>query len=188
MTTCKLYERIVCNKHRKNCECCSGHYLIVNHYPSMSWFKFRNLTVIVSSVTNSIKEGVKKNGSHYCHCRRWNWKSLTEWVTRSPIELSWTANKQIERQRQSNQPPHWFWYLRRCVPRGSPGLTTLTSTSRSTVATEAPEPSSTPSNDDQQPRWRRTTSTIINNITNLPAEGSSSKASRDLKVPNYLLW
>ena len=23
-------------KHRKNCECCPGHYLIVNHYPSMS--------------------------------------------------------------------------------------------------------------------------------------------------------
>ena len=58
----------------------------------------------------------------------------------------------------------------------------MTSTSRSTVATEALAPSSTPSNDDQQPRWSRTTSTI-NNITNLPAEGSSSKASRDLKVP-----
>ena len=24
------------NKHRKNCECCPGHYLIVNHYSSMS--------------------------------------------------------------------------------------------------------------------------------------------------------
>ena len=23
-------------KHRKNCECCPGHYLIVNHYSSMS--------------------------------------------------------------------------------------------------------------------------------------------------------
>ena len=71
----------------------------------------------------------------------------------------------------------------RCVPRGLPALTILTSTSRSTVATEALAPSSTPSNDDQQPRWRRTTSININNITNLPAEGSSSKASRDLKVP-----
>ena len=30
-------------KHRKNCECC----LIINHYSSMSWFKFRNLFVIV---------------------------------------------------------------------------------------------------------------------------------------------
>ena len=73
----------------------------------------------------------------------------------------------------------------RCVPRGSPGLTTLTSTSRSTVATEALAPSSTPSNDDQQPQWRRTITSTINNITNLPVvEGSSSKASRDLKVPN----
>ena len=27
-------------KHRKNCECCPGHYLIVNHYFSMSWFIF----------------------------------------------------------------------------------------------------------------------------------------------------
>ena len=25
-------------KHRKNCECCPGHCLIVNHYSSMSWF------------------------------------------------------------------------------------------------------------------------------------------------------
>ena len=25
-------------KHRKNCECCPGHCLIVNHYCSMSWF------------------------------------------------------------------------------------------------------------------------------------------------------
>ena len=31
-------------KHRKNCECCPSHYLIVNHYSSMSWFKFRNLS------------------------------------------------------------------------------------------------------------------------------------------------
>ena len=23
------------NKHRKNCECCPGHYLIVNHYSSI---------------------------------------------------------------------------------------------------------------------------------------------------------
>ena len=35
-------------KHRNNCECCQGHYLIVNHYSSMSWFNFRNLSVIVS--------------------------------------------------------------------------------------------------------------------------------------------
>ena len=40
-------------KHRKNCECCPGHYLIVNHYSSMSWFKFRNLSVIVNCVTKS---------------------------------------------------------------------------------------------------------------------------------------
>ena len=25
-------------KHRNNCQCCPGHYLIVNHYSSMSWF------------------------------------------------------------------------------------------------------------------------------------------------------
>ena len=42
------------HKHRKNCECCPGHYLIVNHYSSMSWFKFRNLSVIVSCVTKSL--------------------------------------------------------------------------------------------------------------------------------------
>ena len=96
------------------------------------------------------------------------------------------TNTETNRKKETNannQPSHWFWYLRRCVPRGSPGLTTSTSTSRSTVATEALAPSSTPSNDDQQPQWRRTITSTINNITNLPAEGSSSKASRDLKVP-----
>ena len=41
-------------KHRKNCECCPGHYLIVNHYSSMSWFKFRNLSIIVNCVTKSL--------------------------------------------------------------------------------------------------------------------------------------
>ena len=41
-------------KHRKNSECCPGHYLIVNHYSSMSWLKFRNLSVIVNSVTKSL--------------------------------------------------------------------------------------------------------------------------------------
>ena len=41
-------------KHRKNCECCPGHYLIVNHYSSMSWFKFRNLSEMVNCVTNSL--------------------------------------------------------------------------------------------------------------------------------------
>ena len=35
-------------KHRKNCKCCTGHYLIVNHYSSMSWLKFRNLSVFVN--------------------------------------------------------------------------------------------------------------------------------------------
>ena len=40
------------HKHRKNCECCPGHYLIVNHYSAMSRFKFRNLSVIVSCVTS----------------------------------------------------------------------------------------------------------------------------------------
>ena len=38
-------------KHRKNCECCPGHYLIVNHYSLMSWFKFCNLLVIFNCVT-----------------------------------------------------------------------------------------------------------------------------------------
>ena len=37
-------------KHRKNCECCPGHYLIVNHYILMSWFKFRDLPVIDNCV------------------------------------------------------------------------------------------------------------------------------------------
>ena len=41
-------------KHRKNCECCPGHYLIVNHYSPMSWFKFRNLSAIVNCVTKSL--------------------------------------------------------------------------------------------------------------------------------------
>ena len=36
----------VCQKHRKNCKCCPGHYLNVNRYSSMSWFNFRNLSVI----------------------------------------------------------------------------------------------------------------------------------------------
>ena len=38
-------------KHRKNCECCPGRYLIVNHYSSMSWIKFRNLSELVNCVT-----------------------------------------------------------------------------------------------------------------------------------------
>ena len=38
-------------KHRKNCECCPGRYLIVNHYSSMSWIKIRNLSEIVNCVT-----------------------------------------------------------------------------------------------------------------------------------------
>ena len=37
-------------KHRKNCECCPGHYLIVTNKPLMSWYKFRNLSVIVNCV------------------------------------------------------------------------------------------------------------------------------------------
>ena len=41
-------------KHRKNCECCPGHSLTVNHYSSMSWFKFRNFSVIVNCVTKSL--------------------------------------------------------------------------------------------------------------------------------------
>ena len=41
-------------KHPKNCECCPGHYLIVNHYSSMSPFKFRNLSVVVNCVTKSL--------------------------------------------------------------------------------------------------------------------------------------
>ena len=41
-------------KHRKNSECCPGHYLIVNHYSSMSWFKFRNLSLIVNCVIKSL--------------------------------------------------------------------------------------------------------------------------------------
>ena len=41
-------------KHRKNCECCPGHYPIVNHSPPMSWFKFRNFSIIVNFVTNSL--------------------------------------------------------------------------------------------------------------------------------------
>ena len=49
---CKTYNYI--SKHRKNCEGCPGHYLIVNRYSSMSWFKFPNLSVIVYSVTKSL--------------------------------------------------------------------------------------------------------------------------------------
>ena len=33
-----------------DCECCPGHYLIVNCLPPMSGFKFRNLSVIVNCV------------------------------------------------------------------------------------------------------------------------------------------
>ena len=36
------------------CECCPGHYLIVNHYSSMLWSKCRNLSVIVNWVTKSL--------------------------------------------------------------------------------------------------------------------------------------
>ena len=37
----ELPKTFIIIKHRKNCECCPGHYLIVNHYSSMSWLKFR---------------------------------------------------------------------------------------------------------------------------------------------------
>ena len=43
--------RTIFTKHPKNCECCPGHYLVVNHSPSMSWFKFCNLSVLVNCVT-----------------------------------------------------------------------------------------------------------------------------------------
>ena len=36
------------SKHRKNCEGCPGHYLIVNHFSSMSWFKFCKSIVSLS--------------------------------------------------------------------------------------------------------------------------------------------
>ena len=52
LTTTKLIRQG--KKHRKNCECCPGHYLIVNHYSWMSWFKFRNVPVIVNCVTKSL--------------------------------------------------------------------------------------------------------------------------------------
>ena len=52
LTTTKLIRQG--KKHRKNCECCPGHYLIVNHYSWMSWFKFRNVPVIVNCVTKSV--------------------------------------------------------------------------------------------------------------------------------------
>ena len=43
------------SKHHKNCECCPGHYLIVNRFSSIiSWFKFRNLSVMVNCVTKSL--------------------------------------------------------------------------------------------------------------------------------------
>ena len=41
-------------------ECCQGHYLIVNHYSSMSWFKFCNLSVIVNCVTKSLNRSKSK--------------------------------------------------------------------------------------------------------------------------------
>ena len=46
--------RRLVRKHRKNCKCCPGNYVIVNHYSSMSWFKFRNLSVVVNCVTKSL--------------------------------------------------------------------------------------------------------------------------------------
>ena len=51
-------------KHRKNCECCPGHYLIANQSSSMSWFKFRNLSEIVNCVTLWISDSVVKQMSH----------------------------------------------------------------------------------------------------------------------------
>ena len=50
-------------KHRKNCKCCPGHSLIVNHYSSISWFKFRNLSVIVNCVPNSLNGFQSKSRS-----------------------------------------------------------------------------------------------------------------------------
>ena len=50
-------------KHRTNCECCPGHYPIVDHYSSMSRFKFRNLSAIVNLVTNSLNRSQSKSKS-----------------------------------------------------------------------------------------------------------------------------
>ena len=51
---CLAAASIFVQKHSKNCECCPGHYLIVSHYSSMSWFKFLNLSVTVNCVTKSL--------------------------------------------------------------------------------------------------------------------------------------
>ena len=48
-------------KNRKNCECCSGHNLIVNHWPPMSLLKFCNLSVIVICVTMSLIHKIARN-------------------------------------------------------------------------------------------------------------------------------
>ena len=70
-------------------ECCPGHYLIVNHQPSISWF---NLSVIVNSVTKSSDHSIALNlklnlrrflCSHcsYCsHCSHWSPCSFVEIV------------------------------------------------------------------------------------------------------------
>ena len=61
---CQLRRDLICEgKHRKNCECCPGHYLIVNHYTSMSWFKFRNSSEMVNCVTNSLNRSQSKSKS-----------------------------------------------------------------------------------------------------------------------------
>ena len=65
--------RLLSKKHHKNCECCPGHSLIVNHYSSILWFKFRNLSVIVNCVTISLIHKIALNlnlNSCLCsHCR-----------------------------------------------------------------------------------------------------------------------
>ena len=55
------FQELKHSKHRKNCECCPGHYLIVSHFSSMSGFKFRNLSVIVNCVTKSLIHKIALN-------------------------------------------------------------------------------------------------------------------------------
>ena len=60
---CAKLENILISspKHRKNCECCPGHYPIVNKYYSISWFKFHNLSAKVNCVTKSLIHQITHN-------------------------------------------------------------------------------------------------------------------------------
>ena len=108
---------ILKKKHRKNCECCPGHSSVsvyaslsvsfsapvfasvsqkcLKSLPKISQKSLKSLSKVSQKSLKSLSKVSQRPLKSHC---RWNQKSvwLTHWVTRSPIELSWTAKKKTK--------------------------------------------------------------------------------------------